>query len=118
MSASLVLASPIFRPTGPWPGPQTPPIRADVPRPDVARGPVTSWRLEAGRAQTFVALRAGRLFVLAGRAWLTGRDAPLQPDADQVLCAGQALPIAARQALVIEPWPVAAEPLELAWQEE
>ncbi|KAF1023846.1 MAG: hypothetical protein GAK30_00212 [Paracidovorax wautersii] len=83
--------------------------------PDTARGAVLSWQLPAGQAQTLRPDRAGRLQVRRGRAWLTGRTAPLQPEADLVLGAGQSVALAAGCAVIVEGWQ-GAEALELAWQ--
>ena len=77
---------------------------------------MTHWRIQAGKAQTWVAPSRGYLCVAQGRAWVSC-DVPNGPALDHVLLAGDRLLLQAGQRAVLEPWARDAETdVALIWQ--
>ena len=63
-----------------------------------------SWKLPAGRAISLRPAAAGELLIARGRAWVTGSGPHARGEGDLFLEAGDRLPVAAGDRLVLEPW--------------
>lgn len=63
-----------------------------------------SWKLPAGRALSLRPAAAGELLIARGRAWVTCSGPHAPGEGDLFLEAGDRLPVAAGDQLVIEPW--------------
>jgi len=69
--------------------------------PAVRRG---AWQLAAGQATSLRARRPSVLRVRQGRLWITRDATAAHASEDLVLGPGEALPVAAGQRIVMEPW--------------
>ncbi|HEY0202502.1 MAG TPA: DUF2917 domain-containing protein [Burkholderiaceae bacterium] len=90
-----------------------------------AQGPASAsagcWRLEPGRAMRLSPAEAALLRVEQGRVWATfdgPHQGPLNDLGDLVIGAGEALHVAPRQRLVVEPFDTTpgAPPVRLRWE--